>query len=166
MLMESMNPTTRLIFIHGLEGSSQGDKATLLRGLFPGMLTPDFNGTLDERMAQLNAILSGKTGWTIIGSSLGGLMVAMFASQHPEQVERLILLAPALIWPDFAFSPPAPISVPTTIYHGTQDTLIPLQAVQAVAKKVFLNLTFQSVEDDHGLYHTIHAMDWLSLLNR
>lgn len=162
--MESLNPNSRLIFIHGLEGTSQGDKATLLRGLFPGMLIPDFRGTLDERMVQLNAILSAKTGWTIIGSSLGGLMAAMFACQYPEQVKRLVLLAPALIWPDFASSPPAPISVPTTIYHGTQDTLVPLQAMQDVAVKVFLNLTIHPVEDDHGLHQTIHAIDWCSLL--
>jgi len=42
-----MKPT-RLIFIHGLEGSSQGVKATLLRGLFPGILTPDFRGSLES----------------------------------------------------------------------------------------------------------------------
>ena len=36
----------RLIFIHGLEGTSQGVKATLLRGLFPGLLAPDFPGSL------------------------------------------------------------------------------------------------------------------------
>jgi hypothetical protein len=32
---------SHLIFLHGLEGNSQGSKATLLRGLFP-MLIPDF----------------------------------------------------------------------------------------------------------------------------
>lgn len=164
--MESINPNTRLIFIHGLEGTSRGEKATLLRGLFPGMLTPDFRGVLDERMAQLNAILSDKTSWVLIGSSLGGLMAAMFACQHPEQIERLVLLAPALIWPDFASSPPAPISVPTTIYHGTKDTLVPILAVQTLAEKIFLNLTFRPVDDDHGLYQTIHAIDWLSLLKQ
>ena len=93
-------------------------------------------------------------------------MAAMFACQHPEQIERLVLLAPALIWPDFASSPPAPISVPTTIYHGTQDTLVPILAAQTLAEKIFLNLTFHPVDDDHGLYQTIHAIDWLSLLKQ
>ena len=48
---------SHLIFLHGLEGTSQGAKATLLRGLFPGMLTPDFSGSLEERMATLKPIL-------------------------------------------------------------------------------------------------------------
>ncbi len=56
----------RLILIHGLEGSSQGDKAILLRSKFPRMLTPDFRGSLDERMRQLEYLLGEKSNWTII----------------------------------------------------------------------------------------------------
>ncbi|PIZ26267.1 MAG: alpha/beta hydrolase, partial [Chloroflexi bacterium CG_4_10_14_0_8_um_filter_57_5] len=48
---------------------------------------------------QLEAILGAQTGWTIIGSSLGGLMAALFATQAPGQVRKLALLAPALILP-------------------------------------------------------------------
>jgi predicted esterase YcpF (UPF0227 family) len=62
----------RYIFLHGLEGSSQGVKATLLRELFAGILIPDFNGDLDDRMEKLSSILGNQTGWTIIGSSFGG----------------------------------------------------------------------------------------------
>jgi pimeloyl-ACP methyl ester carboxylesterase len=153
-----------IIFIHGLEGSSQGVKARLLRGLFPGILTPDFSGSLEQRMAQLNAILGTQPNWTIIGSSLGGLMAAMFALRHPEQVRRLILLAPALIWPDFAGNPPAPVNVPAIIYHGRQDTLVPLAPVQELAERVFHDLEFHAVDDDHGLYKTVHTIDWHALL--
>jgi pimeloyl-ACP methyl ester carboxylesterase len=153
-----------MIFIHGLEGTSQGVKATLLRSLFPHILTPDFRGSLEERMDALYALLGDAAGWTIIGSSFGGLMGAMFACQRPHQVEKLILLAPALIWPGFASSPSAPIDVPTIIYHGTQDQLIRLDLVRQAAEKVFLNLAFNVVEDDHGLYKTVHAIDWPSLV--
>ena len=48
----------RLIFIHGLLSSGQSYKANLLRGYFPDILTPDFEGSLEERMAQLESILS------------------------------------------------------------------------------------------------------------
>jgi pimeloyl-ACP methyl ester carboxylesterase len=144
----------KLIFIHGLEGTSQGDKATLLRGIFPGILTPDFRGSLEERMTQLDAIIGDSGGWTIIGSSFGGLMAAYFACQHPQQVEKLVLLAPALIWPDFAASPPSPIDVPAVVYHGSLDPIIPLEAVRSLATQVFRNLEFHAVEDDHGLYKT------------
>ena len=159
-----MPDLNKLIFIHGLEGSSQGVKATLLRGLFPGMLTPDFSGSLDERMSSLNTILGDAGGWTIAGSSFGGLMGALFTCRRPQQVERLILLAPALVWPDFAGTPPAPVSVPTTIYHGSRDEIVPLEPVRLLAEQVFLNLTFHVVDDDHGLYQTVHAIDWKALL--
>ena len=154
----------QIIFIHGLEGSSQGVKASLLRSLFPGILTPDFPGSLEQRMTQLDGILGGQRNWTMIGSSLGGLMAAMFTIQHPEQVKRLVLLAPALIWPDFAASSPEPVYVPTIIFHGLQDTMVPLAPVRILAKRVFRDLKFYAVDDDHGLYKTVHAIDWPALL--
>jgi pimeloyl-ACP methyl ester carboxylesterase len=154
----------RLIFIHGLISSGGSYKANLLRGLFPDMLTPDFEGSLEERLAQLESILADQTGWVIIGSSFGGLMGAMFTCQHPGQVDRLILLAPALIWPEFAQAPPPPVAVPTVIYHGLRDEIIPLELVRPLAERVFTNLTFHAVDDDHGLKATVQAIDWRALV--
>ena len=154
----------RLIFIHGLEGSSQGVKARLLRESYPDILIPDFRGSLDERMVTLYTLLGDAPGWVMIGSSFGGLMAALFACQRPEQVDKLVLLAPALIWPDFANSPPDPISVPVLLYHGRQDDLIPLEAVRTLAEQVFLDLDMCVVDDDHGLYKTAHAIDWVDVL--
>jgi pimeloyl-ACP methyl ester carboxylesterase len=162
--MDRMLNSDHIIFIHGLEGSSQGVKASLLRRLFPEILTPDFPGSLEQRMAQLNAILGAQRNWIMIGSSLGGLMAAMFTVRHPEQVKCLVLLAPALIWPDFAADPPSPVDVPTIIYHGSQDTLVPLAPVQELAQRSFRNLKFHAVDDDHGLHKTVHAIDWPALL--
>lgn len=156
----------RLIFIHGLEGSSQGVKAQLLRGIFPEILTPDVRGSLEERMARLEQIVGEAQGWTMIGSSFGGLMGAMFTCQHPEQVDRLILLAPALVWPDFAADPPGPVDVPTVVYHGTRDEVVPLEPVRALAEQAFSNLTFHAVDDDHGLYKTVHELDWRDLVSQ
>ena len=150
----------KLIFIHGLMGSSQGVKATLLRERFPKILTPDFPGSLEERMDRLDSHLSTKKGWTIVGSSLGGLMGAIYTTRHPDQVRKLVLLAPALVWPDFAQNLPEPVDVPTVVYHGSQDDLIPLDAVRTLAEQVFRKLTFHVVEDDHGLYKTVHELDW------
>lgn len=153
-----------LIFIHGLEGSNQGIKATLLRRLFPGILAPNFSGILSERMSQLESHLKDQRDWTIIGSSLGGLMAAMYACQVPQGVKKLLLLAPALIWPEFADNLPAPVDMPVTIIHGSRDELVPLQATRNLAEQVFRNLTFQEVDDDHGLYKTVHQLDWHELL--
>jgi len=157
-------PKSPLIFIHGLISSGQSFKANLLRGTFPGMLTPDFEGTLEERMAQLTAVLGDRPGWAIIGSSFGGLMGATFTCQHPDQVDKLILLAPALIWPEFAQSPPPPVAVPTVVYHGTRDEIIPLDLVRPLAERVFTDLTFHAVDDDHGLKATVKAIDWPGLV--
>ena len=154
----------RLVFIHGLMGSSQGVKATLLRSQFPEMLIPDFPGSLEERLDRLESHLGDERGWTIVGSSLGGLMGAIYTTRHPDQVRKLVLLAPALVWPDFAQNLPEPVDVPTVVFHGTQDDLIPLDAVRPLAEQVFRTLNFHVVEDDHGLYKTAHAMDWAEVL--
>ena len=154
----------KLIFLHGLEGSSQGVKASILRGLFPDMLIPDFSGPLDERMKALNESLGKSKGWTIVGSSFGGLMGALFTCRQPSQVRKLVLLAPALIWPDFASSPPEPVTVTTIMFHGKRDEHIPLEAVTQLAESVFENLELRIVDDDHGLYKTVHSLDWEELL--
>jgi len=154
----------RLIFIHGLEGTSQGVKATLLRGLFPDMLIPDFTGSLEGRMADLYSILGEEDDWRIVGSSFGGLMGALFTCQRPDQVAKLVLLAPALVWPEFSESPPGPVNVPTIIYHGSKDEIIPVKLVQDLASVVFKSLSFHVVDDDHGLYKTVHEIDWWDLL--
>jgi pimeloyl-ACP methyl ester carboxylesterase len=36
---------------------------------------------------------------TLLGHSLGGQVATRFAARHPEQIERLILVAPAGLWP-------------------------------------------------------------------
>lgn len=155
----------RTIFIHGLEGNSQGVKASLLRELYPDMLIPDFPGSLAERMQRLAQITADREGWTLIGSSFGGLMAAIFTCRHPSQVRKQILLAPALIWPEFSANLPEAVVTPTVVYHGRQDTLIPLAAVQAICQKIFTNLVFHVVDDDHGLYQTVHQIDWHALLS-
>jgi pimeloyl-ACP methyl ester carboxylesterase len=161
--MSKVDPK-KMIFIHGLEGSSQGDKATLLRSLFPGILTPDFRGPLEERQNALLSILGKKTGWTLIGSSLGGLMAALFTCQHPKQVRKLVLLAPALILPEFSAALPAPVDVPTVVYHGTRDTVVPLEPTRRLAEQVFRKLDFHVVDDEHRLFKTMGEVNWRTVI--
>jgi pimeloyl-ACP methyl ester carboxylesterase len=156
--------TSRLIYLHGLESTSNSGKARLFREWFPGMLTPDFTGSFDERMSQLRLIISDTPNWTIIGSSFGGLMGAAFTCDHPTQVRKLILLAPALMLDPFASRDPNPVSVPTTIIHGTLDIVVPLEPVRALAQKFFTDLTYHIVEDDHRLHKSVHELDWKSIL--
>ena len=159
-----MIDTSRLIYLHGLESDSNSGKARQFREWFPGMLTPDFKGSFDERMIQLQPILGDKTDWTIIGSSFGGLMGATFTCDHPTQVRKLILLAPALMLPPFASHAPKLVSVPTTIIHGTLDTIVPLEPVREIAQQHFNDLTYIVVDDDHRLHKTAQELDWKAIL--
>lgn len=173
--------TRSLIYLHGSDSNSNSGKARLFREWFPGMLTPDFTGTFDERMTQLYSILSDKTGWTIIGSSYGGLMGTVFTCRYPQQVYKLILLAPALLRDsDGAYLDPItgeylihlkdsdwrlqPVSVPTVIVHGTQDDIVPLEPVRKTAQTLFTDLTYHIVNDDHRLGKSVHELDWETIL--
>ena len=156
---------SKIILIHGLMGSSQGTKARHLRNVFPEMVCPDFGGTLDERMEKLEGVMSEGDNWKVIGSSLGGLMAAMYACSNPQRVAKLVMLAPALIWPDFTSDLPDPVSLPAVIYHGKHDTIIPLDEMRKIAERLFLNLTLNVVDDDHSLHNTIFSIDWCDLLD-
>jgi pimeloyl-ACP methyl ester carboxylesterase len=154
----------RLIFIHGSDSNSQTYKATLLRSIFPGMVVPDFTGPLAGRMTHLETILGKRSDWTIVGSSLGGLMAVLFAAQHPGQVRKLVLLAPALSCPEFARQVTDPISIPCIIIHGTQDDVVPLELVRKLAEQIFANLAYLVVDDDHRLHKSAQELDWVKLL--
>ncbi len=152
------------LYIHGLLGSGQGFKGQFLRQRFPAMLTPDFTGALPERMEQLLTLLAEDESWQVVGSSLGGLMATMAAAQKPERIQRMVLLAPALIWPEFVQQLPPPISVPAVIYHGRNDTLIPLEQVRPIIEAILPHATLHVVDDDHMLHATMPQIPWESLL--
>ena len=169
--------TRSLIYLHGSDSNSNSGKARLFREWFPGMLTPDFIGSFDERMTQLHTILADKTDWTLIGSSYGGLMGTLFTLDHEAQVRKLILLAPALtLDPLASLANPQPavshrhargtngVSVPTHLIHGTLDTVVPLEPVRVIAQKLFTNLTVHIVEDDHRLQKSVNELNWNSIL--
>ena len=160
-----MPASSSLLYLHGLESTSQSGKARLFAVRYPGMLTPDFVGDFDERMTQLEAILGGQRNWTLLGSSFGGLMAAVFALDHATQVRRLVLLAPALVLPPFverAVSEVCP--VPTVVVHGSQDDIIPPAPVLDLCRKVFSQLEYVPVEDDHRLHRSFLELDWDRLL--
>src|SRR6185312_7389908 len=104
--------TRRLIYLHGFASSPASTKAryfaSRLEALgfrvdIPALDEGDFEHLTITR--QLSAIerLAGGDPVSLLGSSMGGYLAAMFAWMHPE-IERLVLLAPAfgLIrrWPE------------------------------------------------------------------
>lgn len=160
-----MSQEQPIIFLHGLVSSGQGFKGRLFQRVLPGILTPDFTGPLEERMAQLAPIIGDRSGWTIIGSSFGGLMATLFTRQNPQQVRKLILLAPALAYSEYTIDPDPQISVPTIIFHGEHDEVLPLEPLREVCEQLFEDLTFNVVDDDHRLKKTVQALDWPDLVS-
>ncbi len=157
---------SKLIYLHGLESDSNSGKARQFCQWFPGMITPDFKGSFEERMTQLGPILNDQKDWTIIGSSFGGLMGTVYTCKNPTRVRKLILLAPALLREPFgSHLDLQPVSVPVTVIHGTQDDIVPLEPAREVAQSIFTNLTYLVVDDDHRLHKTIHELDWNSILD-
>jgi alpha-beta hydrolase superfamily lysophospholipase len=129
------------------------------------MIIPNFPGTLQERMQKLKKTLSKKSGIRLVGSSFGGLMAALFAMDNESRVDRMILLAPALNLIRFSGTHEREISIPTWIYHGKDDEVIPLETIEGVAKKTFRHLTLKVVDDDHYLHKTFKRIDWQDLLS-
>lgn len=156
-------PYTR-VFIHGLESSSQGTKGTFFSRRYKGMIVEDFPGMLAERMAKLEHLLENCSELILVGSSYGGLMAAIYACDHPDKVKKIIMLAPALDLPDFDRCLDRSLGMTAELFHGTRDDVVPPGPVREKAEKVFRNLSYHMVNDDHPLTDTFPGMDWDSLL--
>lgn len=153
------------IFLHGLESSNQGPKATYFRRRFPDMVTPHFTGPLEARMESLYRLTEDQSGMIIVGSSFGGLMGAIYAMESEERVRRLILLAPAINLPEFQPFRDRILGLPVWVFHGFRDEVIPLEAVRPVAEACFTDLDFREVDDDHVLHNTFETIEWERLLS-
>lgn len=103
---------TGILYLHGFASGPSSKKAQFFRLKFKGMGVsigiPDLSEGDFERLTitgQLGVIERAARGRpvTLIGSSMGGYLAALYAARHPE-VERLVLLAPAFgfarRWPE------------------------------------------------------------------
>ncbi|TFG00625.1 MAG: alpha/beta hydrolase [Promethearchaeota archaeon] len=162
------------IFIHGLESSGHGFKGNYFRKYIPGILTPDlepympniaYQKLLEIRMGELNEILDQKENWNIIGSSFGGLMGALYSLKNPKNVRKLILLAPMLAVPELNPSKFNTINIPVVVYHGKNDDVISITPTKKRAGKLFSNLIYNIVDDDHMLHPTTESIKWAKLLD-
>ncbi|HOW58077.1 MAG TPA: hypothetical protein PKZ12_08735 [Smithellaceae bacterium] len=152
------------VFIHGLESTSQGTKGQYFRRHFPAMIIEYYTGDFNARMTKLNAILSGKNNLILIGSSYGGLMASVFAAKNENLLVKMILLAPALLLPEFFPYQHTVINIPVVIYHGTHDTLVDPLIVRQIAEKIYPALEYHKVDDDHPLTATFPLLDWIKIL--
>ncbi|MEC8022621.1 MAG: alpha/beta hydrolase [Myxococcota bacterium] len=97
-----------IVYLHGFASSENSHKGTTLRARLadvtelhtPNMNRPSFEELTYSGMLSyldsLDANLPESARWYLIGSSLGGYVAARWAELHPERVERLVLLCPAI----------------------------------------------------------------------
>jgi hypothetical protein len=93
----------RILYLHGFASSPASSKARFFaqylrdRGAtvdIPDLAAGDFeNLTLTSQLDLIERAAAGKP-ISLIGSSMGGYLAALYAQRHPE-VDRLVLLAPA-----------------------------------------------------------------------
>jgi len=97
-----------IFYLHGFASSPKSTKVGYfterLRAHGVEMRCPDFNEpdfrtlTLTRMLDQLGAELAGGDAATLIGSSLGGTLAILAAARYPSRVERLVLMAPAVMF--------------------------------------------------------------------
>jgi pimeloyl-ACP methyl ester carboxylesterase len=102
----------RLIYLHGFASGPSSGKAQWFRQRFaehgidleiPQLVEGDFeNLTISGQLRVIEITAKGEP-VSLIGSSMGGYLAALYASRHPE-VQKLVLMAPAFHfpqrWPD------------------------------------------------------------------
>ena len=143
--------TTRVHFIHGLEGSPGGRKARLLAHHFdavtPAMDTSDFEACV-TRHAEL---LSGDGRPDVLaGSSFGGA-VAVALLQRGHWAGPTLLLAQAALL--YGLPAELPRGVPVWIVHGSEDDVVPPEHSRRLAAAGdSAHVRLIEVDDDHALH--------------
>jgi pimeloyl-ACP methyl ester carboxylesterase len=103
---------SRLVYLHGFASGASSQKARFFRDRFAelgiGLEIPDLaEGRFQELTITGQLAVTERTARgepvSLIGSSMGGYLAALYAARHPE-VEKLVLLAPAFSfltrWPE------------------------------------------------------------------
>jgi pimeloyl-ACP methyl ester carboxylesterase len=99
----------RVLYLHGFASSPQSSKAKFFaeklaeRGMAfdaPDLNAPDFSTLTVSRMLSQAGDLIGAhaDAVAVVGSSLGGFVAVQVALGHPTRVQRVVLLAPALVF--------------------------------------------------------------------
>jgi hypothetical protein len=94
----------KVIYLHGFASGPTSRKAQFfgarlkeagIEVVVPDLAQGDFeNLTISRQMAVIGR-LAGDSPLRLVGSSMGGYLAALWAARYPEQVEKMVLLAPA-----------------------------------------------------------------------
>jgi predicted esterase YcpF (UPF0227 family) len=137
-----MNKNYQYIYLHGFASSPRSRKAVYLKQRFaergiklevPDLNQEDFTRlTLTRQIKQTAALFNNNTPIALIGSSFGGLTAVWLAEKYP-QIKKLVLLAPAMGFPESWFSRFEPVELEQwqtsgykDIYHYGEKKPLPL----------------------------------------
>ena len=139
----------RVQFVHGLEGSPHGRKATLLAQHFEAytaaMDTRDFGACVELQAATLREFRPD----VLVGSSFGGAVVVELLRRGDWKGPTLLLAQAAL-----RYDPQArlPQGVPVTLVHGLRDELIRIEDSRQLASTGSADMVrLVEVDDEHDL---------------
>ena len=151
-----------LLWAHGLWGSPNGSKITAIRDSGIKAITPDFNEMeLIDRVELIKKEME-RGDIVLAGSSWGGLACALAAQDKPEKMKGLLLLAPALAFPEPPNEDPekllAPKDFPVTIIHSVTDDIVPIKSSKDYLRRSGDNVKLIEVEDSHVLENSIELI--------
>jgi uncharacterized protein len=179
-----MGNTGSVWYLHGFASSAKSTKAAWLserlRARNLDLRCPDFNEpdfasmTLTRMLNQLSTTLvKAPHPVTLIGSSLGGTLAILAASQFPDRVDRLVLMAPAVMFakPGHHLLPPERIeewrrrgSLPFFHYAYNEERPLNVEFYEDSLKHdafaasfVQPTLIFQGLRDASVDYRTVEA---------
>lgn len=146
-----------ILFFHGKESGPHGSKYKALWQEYPSVYSPDFQGMdLEERLKYAEFITRERTGLTLVGSSMGGLVAAILYSRYPERFDGYVLMAPAFHWEEAHEIQKMPPPENVRVVHGTLDDIVPLGDVVSLCEK--FNVEVIVVEDCHRLHKSMALM--------
>ena len=147
--MLSSSTNMRVQFVHGLEGSPQGRKATLLARHFgahtAAMDTSDFGACVELQVETLRQFRPD----VLVGSSFGGAVVVELLRRGNWKGPTLLLAQAAL-----RYNPQSrlPEGVPVMLVHGLRDEVIDIEDSRRLATTGSADLVrLVEVDDEHDL---------------
>lgn len=157
-----MQPT--VYFAHGKESGPWGSKIQALASVAEGkgyrVESPDYSGIADPdvRVEKLLSLATSESGpLVLVGSSMGGYVSTVVSRRL--RPTGLFLMAPAFYLPGYGEQEPVPEAKLTSIAHGWNDEVVPVENAIRFARRHRCELHL--FDSDHRLMSHLQVMEKL-----